>query len=94
LCVLIVATLSMGRGLKNGRIKRKANPMTKNDFASRIQRRWQDRVVNEAAERTRLAEELAYQLAQYKPRYIKIGLWPDEDVSLAEADSEGRIEYE
>ena len=54
--------------------------MSKNDFASRIQRRWQDRVIRETAERIRLAEELAYQLDQYKPRYIKIERWPDEDV--------------
>jgi len=66
----------------------------KNDFASQIQKRWRDKVARERLERTRLAEELAYQLAQYKPRYIKIGLWPDEDVSLAKADSEGRVEYE
>jgi len=85
--------LFMGRGLKNGRIRRKANQM-KNDFASQIQKRWRDKVARERLERARLAEELAYQLAQYKPRYIKIERWPDEDVLPAEADSEGRIEYE
>ena len=62
--------------------------MTKNDFASRLQRRWQDRVVRETAERIRLADELS----QYRPRYIEC--FVDEDALPAEADSEGRIEYE
>ena len=68
--------------------------MSKNNFASQVQKRWQDKVARERLERARLADELAYQLAQYQPRYIEIKRFTDEDVLPAEADSEGRIEYE
>jgi len=68
--------------------------MSKNNFASQVQKRWQDKVARERLERARLADELAYQLAQYQPRYIEIKCFTNEDVLPAEADSEGRIEYE
>lgn len=64
--------------------------MSKNDFLNHIQRRWLDKIKREEAERIRFVDEFT----QCRPRYIEIGCCSDENVSLAEADSEGRIEYE
>ena len=55
--------------------------MSRNDFESRIFRRWQDKAKREKAERIRLA----YEFAQCKPPYVEIILMSDDDVLSGEA---------